>query len=94
VDAGGHPTLCFWGLLLRQTERKAYPTQAADPCRAQTVVCVYEKDKNTASEEQGILVVSEREEGEETHEIKVGCKQNSQKRSESKQDRSEQKVRY
>lgn len=78
ADAGGHPRHCFLGLLLRQTERRAHTNQAVAPCRAQSVVCVHEQDKNSVSGEQGILALSEREEGEQTHEIKFGSRQSSQ----------------
>lgn len=78
ADAGGHPGHCFLGLLLRLTERRAHAMQVLAPCRAQTAVCVYERDKNSVSGEQGILVMSEREEGEQTHEIKFGSRQSSQ----------------
>lgn len=78
VDAGGPPRHCFWGLLLGQTERRARIMQAVAPCRAQTVVCVYERDKNSVSGEQGILVMSEREEVEQIHETIFGPKQSGQ----------------
>lgn len=75
ADAGRHPRHCFLGLLLKQTERRAHAMEAVAPCRPQSVVCVYERDKNSVSGEQGILVMSEREEGEQTHEIKFGSRQ-------------------
>lgn len=54
ADAGGHPGHCFSGRLLRQTERRAHSVQAVTPHRAQSVVCVYERDKNSVSGERGI----------------------------------------
>lgn len=50
--------------------------------RAQSVVCVYKRDKKSSiSGEQGIWVMSGSNEGKQTHEIKFGCRQSSQKRS-------------
>lgn len=60
--------------------------EAVAPCRAQSVVCIFERDKNSVSLEQGILVMSERQEEEQMHEIKSGSRQSSQKRSQSKQN--------
>lgn len=55
--------------------------EAVASCRAQSVVCIFARDKNSVSGEQGILVMSERQEGAQTHEIKFGSRQRRQKRS-------------